>query len=77
MSRISDYREGGDGTVPDSSGGALKGKGIKKVFILKKYDHQDVYKKRGARDFVITAVRNSALKRIEEGIKEGGVGAAK
>lgn len=77
MSRINSYPKGGDGTVPDSSGGALKGKGILKVSRMKKYEHQEIYKKREARNFVITAVRNLALKRIEEGIKEGGVGSAK
>jgi len=77
MSRISDFREGGDGTVPDSSGSALKGEGIMRVSKLIRYEHQDVYKKREARDFVITAIRNLALKRIQEGIEEGGVGNAK
>lgn len=77
MSEISDFCEGGDGTVPDSSGRALKGEGIQKVSKLKKFDHQDVYKKREARDFVVTGIRNLALKRIEEGIKDGEVGATK
>lgn len=77
MSKIRDFREGGDGTVPDSSGGALKGEGMLKASRLKRYEHQDAYKKREARDFVITAIRNLALKRIEEGVKEGGVGNAK
>jgi hypothetical protein len=77
MSRIGDYHEGGDGTVPESSGSALKGEGILKVSKLKGYDHQSVYEKREARDFVFTAVRNLALKRIDEGINDGGVGTAK
>jgi len=77
MCRISDFREGGDGTVPESSGGALKGEGILKTSRVNKYAHQEVYKQRKARAFVITAIRNLALKRIEEGIKEGGVGNAK
>lgn len=77
MSRISAFREGGDGTVSDSSGSALKGKGILKVSKLKKHEHQKVYNKREARDFVITAIRNLALKRIEEGINDDGVEAAK
>jgi len=76
MSRINDYREGGDGTVPDSSGSALKGEEILKVSKFKRYEHQEVYQKREARDFVITAIRNLALKRIEEGIEDGSVGAA-
>jgi pimeloyl-ACP methyl ester carboxylesterase len=80
MSDIGDYREGGDGTVPESSGAALKennGSKILWVSRLKELAHQDVYKKRKGRDFVITAIRNLALKRVEEGIKEGGVGTAK
>jgi hypothetical protein len=70
MSKITDFREGGDGTVPESSGGALKGTGILKVSRMKKYDHQGAYQKREARDFVITAIRNLALKRIEDEIKK-------
>lgn len=71
MSKIRDFREGGDGTVPESSVSALRGEGLIKVSGMKNYEHQDVYKKREARDFVITAVRNLALKRIEEGMKKG------
>jgi pimeloyl-ACP methyl ester carboxylesterase len=77
MSRIDDYKGGGDGTVPESSGSALQGKNVLKVSRMKGYAHQTVYKKREARDFVITAVRNLSLKRIEEGKKDGGVGTAK
>ena len=66
--------------MPESSGAALKennGSKILWVSRLKELAHQDVYKKRKGRDFVITAIRNLALKRVEEGIKEGGVGTAK
>ena len=77
MSKIGYFHEGGDGTVPDSSGSALKGDGILQTMMLQRYDHQDVYNKRKARDFVITAIRNLALERIGEGINEEGVENAK
>jgi hypothetical protein len=80
MSSIDDYREGGDGTVPNCSGSALKEcDGSKILFTAKfnKIEHQEAYNERKGKDFVIKAVRNFALKRIEEGIKEGGVGKVK
>jgi hypothetical protein len=79
MSSIDDYREGGDGTVPNCSGSALKECDGSKILFTSKFnkiEHQEVYNERKGKDFVIKAVRNFALKRIEEGIKEGGVGAA-
>ena len=69
MSCISDYREGGDGTVPDSSGSALKECDGSKIFLVSKFNkikHQEAYKERKGKDFVITAIRNLALKRIEK-----------
>jgi hypothetical protein len=80
MSSIGDYCGGGDGTVPDSSASALKENDGSKMLLVSRFnkiEHQEAYNKRKGQDFVITAVRNLALKRIEEGIKEGGVGTAK
>lgn len=80
MSIIDDYREGGDGTVPNCSGSALKECDGSKILLTSKFnkiEHQEAYNNRKGKDFVITAVRNFALKRIEEGTKEGGVGTAK
>jgi pimeloyl-ACP methyl ester carboxylesterase len=80
MSDIDDYRGGGDGTVPDSSGSALKEYDESKILLVSRFNkigHQDAYTERKGKDFVFTAIRNLALKRIDEGIKEGGVGAAK
>ncbi|NMC62453.1 MAG: alpha/beta hydrolase, partial [SAR324 cluster bacterium] len=77
MCKVSDFREGGDGTVPESSGSALRGDGSIIISGMRKYDHQDVYKKREARDFIVTAIRNLALKLIIEKVKEGYVDTAK
>jgi pimeloyl-ACP methyl ester carboxylesterase len=75
-----DYTKDGDGTVPDSSGMALRehnGHSILHESRFKNIDHQDVYKKRVAKDFVMTAIRNLAQKRIDEALREGGVGTAR
>lgn len=75
-----EYGTAGDGTVPDSSGTALRehnGHHILRESKFKNIVHQSVYTKRVAKDFVMTAIRNLALNRIDEAVHEGGVGKAK
>jgi len=66
MSRIGDYKGGGDGTVPDSSGSSLgdKALAIRKIAGEK---HSDVYGNKEVQEFTITAIRNLALIRLGEG----------
>ncbi|MDD2335675.1 MAG: alpha/beta hydrolase [Geobacteraceae bacterium] len=75
MSSIDDYREGGDGTVPNCSGSALKECDGSKILVTSRFnkiEHQEAYNKRKGKDFVITAIRNLSIKRIEKEINEGG-----
>lgn len=65
MSPIKDYHGGGDGTVPTSSGNALKK--VLYSYQLGKVEHQDAYGNEDAITYVFKSIRNLALKRIKEG----------
>jgi pimeloyl-ACP methyl ester carboxylesterase len=73
MAMPGEYDGGGDSTVPDSSGKALKVKETAQIGVGARsdwfeQDHQKIYKSRKAKDLVYSAVGNFALKRIEEEI---------
>ena len=71
MAMPSEYKGGGDSTVPDSSGNALKVEQTAKIGVTARsdwfeQDHQNIYKSSIAKCLVYIAVRNFALKRIKE-----------
>jgi hypothetical protein len=71
MAMPGEYKAGGDSTVPDSSGKALKVKKTTRIGIASRsdwfeQDHQNIYKSKKAKELVYKAVRNLALKRIED-----------
>jgi hypothetical protein len=65
MSHPDDFHSGGDGTVPDSSGNALKL--VLNSYQLENVGHQEAYGDAKAMEYVFKAVRNLALKRVKEG----------
>ena len=65
MAHVKDFKGGGDGTVPDSSGNALKE--VLHSYKLDAVEHQEAYGDVNAMVYVFSAIRNLALKRIKEG----------
>jgi len=69
MAMPSEYKIGGDSTVPNSSGSALKVNCTAQVGVESRsdwfeQDHQGIYKSRKGKDLTFLAVGNFALKRI-------------
>lgn len=65
MSHPDNCRGGGDGTVPDSSGNALKT--VLDSYQLHGVEHQAAYGDANAMGYVFKRIRSLALKRIKEG----------
>ena len=70
MSEIKHYTGGGDGTVPDSSGNALKD--VLNSYKLDKVEHQEAYGSTDAMTYVFKSVRNLALARIKDAQRTSG-----
>lgn len=71
MAMPSEYNVGGDSTVPNSSGKALKAKATAKIGVEARsdwfeQDHQNIYKSRKGKELTYIAVCNFALKRIDD-----------
>ena len=64
MSQIEKNSAGGDGTVPVSSGNALKT--VQYDYNIEGVEHQGAYADGKAKRYVISAIRNLAIKRIGE-----------
>jgi hypothetical protein len=64
MHGTNDVYGGGDGTVPDSSGSALKS--VLDTVKLEGVEHQEAFGDVNAMRYIAKAVRNLALKRIKE-----------